>query len=149
MRKEVLLKAQHYCAYQERCIYEVKNKLLQWGIKNNESEKIIARLIEDDFLNEARFVKVYAHGKFSLKKWGKIKIRAALKLKHLSEELIQTGLNEISEADYLDTLRELLERKSILAKEKNYIKSQRKLAAFAISKGYESNLVWEVINSRI
>jgi regulatory protein len=64
-------KLRHYCAYQERCHEEVRTKLLSLKIYGSDLEEIINKLIEDDFLNEERFAKAYAGGKFRIKKWGR------------------------------------------------------------------------------
>jgi len=63
---EILPKARAYCARQERCQQEVRNKLFAWGAHGREVEATIARLISEGFLNEARFAEHFTVSKFGL-----------------------------------------------------------------------------------
>jgi len=140
-----LAKIQRYCAYQERSHKEVKNKLYEYGLYSNQVEEIISQLITDGFLNEERFAKAYAGGKFRIKKWGRVKIKHELKALGLTKNCIQRGLNEIEQTDYSKTLKALLKKKLTESREENHFKKRDKVARFAIGKGYESELVWEYI----
>jgi regulatory protein len=140
---EALQKLRRYCAYQERCHREVKTKLWDWGFNSEESGSIIVQLMEENFLNEERFAKAITGGRFRQKGWGKNKITAALKTKGILPNLIASSLKEINPDDYLKTLKALLLKKSTTLKETNPQIKVQKLARFAISKGYEPELVWE------
>ena len=143
---EAVLKLQHFCAYQERCHQEVKQKILDLGIYGEEVDQLIATLIEDNFLNEMRFAEVFAGGKFRIKKWGRYKIQQALKQKGVSEYCIKRALkSEIPIEDYHQTLLQILEKKNKTTRETNLYKRKQKLARYAIDKGFESNLVWEAL----
>jgi regulatory protein len=89
---QALIKAQMSCAYQERCQQEIRDKLYEWGLHSNEVENIIADLISTNFLNEERFAKAFAGGKFRIKKWGKVKIKIELKKRKISDYCIRKGL---------------------------------------------------------
>jgi len=142
---EALAKIQRYCAYQERSHKEVKNKLFEYGLYASEVDELLSRLITDGFLNEERFAKAYAGGKFRIKKWGRVKIKNELEFLGLTKNCIQRGLNEIDSADYKKTLRLLLKKKSTQLTEENAFKKRDKLARYAIGKGYEPEMVWEVV----
>ena len=137
------LKARGYCAYQERSQQEVRDKLYEWGMWKEAVEEIIVKLIDDNFLNEERFAIAFAGGKFRIKKWGKVKIRQALKLKGTSDYCIKKGLAAIDYDDYLSTLRELLHQKLKQTKIKNPQQQKYKVAQYALSRGFESNLIWD------
>ena len=141
-----LAKAQDWCAYQERCQQEVRDKLYSYGLHAAEVEQIISRLISDNYVNEERFAKAYAGGKFRIKKWGRHKIKAGLRARKISEYCMKKAFEEISDVDYLKTLKKLLETKSKLIKEKNAIKKKNKLLTYAASKGYEQSLIMEILN---
>jgi regulatory protein len=143
--KLALEKAGHYCAYQERSQQEVRDKLYEWGLWPATIENIIARLIGDGFLNEERFAKAYATGKFRQKAWGKIKIKQGLKLKRLPDVLIKKALNNINYDDYLETLRIIIEKKAALLNESNAYKRRYKLQQYALGRGFESDLITEVL----
>jgi regulatory protein len=139
-----LLKLQAYCAYQERCHQEVVAKLFDLGIYGDTQDDIIAKLIADNFLNEERFAISYARGKFRIKQWGKIRIRQALKMRQIPEYSIKKAMQAVdTEGGYLETLTKVISTKA-----KDYSddrQKKQKLAAFALSKGFESELIWEVL----
>ena len=138
-------KALRYCAYQERSHKEVRNKLYEYGLHQGDVEQILTRLITDGFLNEERFAKAFAGGKFRMKKWGRNKIVHELESHGVTSKCIQKGLAELSQADYTKTLRALLKKKFDQISEPNLFKKRDKTARFAIGKGYESELVWGIL----
>ena len=142
---QALLKAQQSCAYQERCQQEMRNKLYEWGLYPDAVENIIANLITDNFLNEERFAKAYAGGKFRIKKWGKIKIKIELKTRKISEYCIRKAMEEISDKDYLKTIKELIAKKSKDIKGGKTQMRNYKITQYVASKGFEQNLIWEVL----
>ena len=145
--KQAKLKAMKYCAYQERCQQEVRNKLHELGVYGNDAESIITELISENFINEERFATLFAGGKFRIKKWGKIKIQHALKQYNISEYCINKGFKEIGHADYIKTLKKIIADKKEQIKAANTLAAKKKIIQYAISKGYESDLVWEIINN--
>jgi len=142
----VLSKMKQYCAYQERCMYDVKEKLKTFHLQEDVYEGIILKLKKEDYLNEERFAKVYAGGKLRINHWGKNKIYASLQQKRVPELFILEGLNAITDDEYLSTLHVIIAKKNTELKESDINRRNRKLAKFAISKGFEHNLVWDVLN---
>ena len=141
-----LEKIKHWCAYQERCQEEVRQKLFSFKLPGEEIEQIISSLIIEGYLSEERFAKSYVRGKFTIKHWGKLKIKAALKGKKIPDKLIVAALKEIDSDSYFRVLLKLLEKKSNLLKEKNKVKKKLSLLQYAYSKGYEQDLVVEALN---
>ncbi len=133
-------KAEHYCAYQERCHSEVESKLMDLGLNAEERGELISHLIKEGFLNEERFARAYARGKFRQLHWGRIKIVQGLKQKGLNQTLIQLALTEIADEDYLDALHTLAEKK---ARSLKGAALQRKasLQRYLQGRGFEANLV--------
>jgi regulatory protein len=143
--EEALLKAQQFCAWQERCHSEVRHKLLEWGIFGDQLEEIIASLIIDDFLNESRFACAYARGKFRLKGWGKIRIIRELRLRKISENCIREAFQEIDSNEYKEALIAIISKKAKeIAGESNFELNQ-KLLRFALQRGFESALVLDIL----
>lgn len=142
---EILEKLRHYCAYRERCIQEVVLKLSEMGVKNELSVKVIDQLIKENFIDEKRFAKIFARGKFRINKWGRIRISAELLKRNIAEDFIKEAVNEIDNDDYYESLKQLISKKEKSLKTRNNFERKQKLAAYAISKGYESDLVWKVI----
>jgi regulatory protein len=111
-REQAKVKAESYCAYQERSQFEIRNKLYEWGLHQKDVEEIISELIELNFLNEERFALAYSLGKFRIKGWGKNKIRQGLKLKRITDKLIIKSLKSIEDDDYLMMLKKILQKKN-------------------------------------
>ncbi|WP_299289675.1 regulatory protein RecX [uncultured Mucilaginibacter sp.] len=145
--KTALLKAEKYCVYQERAQQEVRDKLYTFGLHQRDVENIISELISNNFLNEERFANAYTLGKFRQKGWGKIKIKQALKLKRVPDGLIKKALQQIDLDDYLQKLKGILEKKAALLKEKDAYKRSYQLKQYAYGKGYEGDLVVEVLKA--
>ena len=139
---EVLSKLQVFCAYQERCHFEVRKKLSELRVDPQVMENIIASLIEGNFLNEERFARIFAGGKFRVKKWGRLKIECALRGKQVSEYCVRKGLEEIPEVDYITLLDRLVEEKFPNSKADNIYTKRNKVAKFLINRGFEPELVW-------
>ncbi|GHN00199.1 recombinase RecX [Cytophagales bacterium WSM2-2] len=146
---EALAKIYRYCAYQERPHQEVKNKLLEYGLRLSEADEILARLIVEGFLNEERYARSFAGGKFRMMKWGRLKIQRELEMKGLTAKCITRGLTEIDSKDYTKTLLGLLKKKLAQTSEPDLFKKKSKIARFVIGKGYEPELVWESINELV
>jgi regulatory protein len=140
--KVILKKICSFCAYQERTQDEARKKLSEWKVFSDEAEEIIAWLIVENFINEERFAKIFAGGKFRIKNWGRKKIIFELKSRKLSPYCIQSGLLEISEEDYIETIDVLIKKKSDSTNESNSLIKKQKIANYLIGKGYESELIW-------
>jgi len=140
---EAKKKLESYCAYQDRCHKEVNQKLKDMGMIPSAIDQIISALIQDNFLNEERFSKSFARGKFNIKKWGKNRIVNELKQRGISKYNITTALKEIDEDDYLETLTLLAEKRLNAISEKNIQKRRKKLADYLLYRGWESHLVYE------
>lgn len=143
--QQALLKMANYCAYQERCHSETKNKLSELGIYYDIADQIIAELISQNYLNEERFAKAFAGGKFRIKKWGRNKIKLELKQKQVSDYCIQQGLKEIDTDDYMVTLKKEAKAKYEKLKDKNVLIKNNKTAQYLMSRGFEGDLVWDIL----
>lgn len=146
-REQAAAKAEYYCAYQERSQHEMRSKLYEWGLHRNDAEELISQLIANDFLNEKRFALAYALGKLRIKSWGKRKISQGLKLKRVPDKMIREVLQSINDAEYNTALLALIRKKSKTIAEKNPYKKHYKLMQYAISKGYEPDMIRDILNS--
>ena len=140
--KEAFLKLARYCAYQERCHQEVKEKLRSLGMFGSDAEAIIEALEDENFLNQARFAETFAVSKFRQKHWGRRKISYALKQKGISGTALDTALNAIEEDAYLETLQRLATKKwESLPEDLSYLQKKNKTTQYLLQKGYESQLI--------
>jgi len=134
-KEQALQKLKQYCAYQERCHQEVKEKLYSLGVWKRDHDEIIATLIEENYLNEERFAIAYAGGKYRIKSWGRVKIKYELKQKQVSEYCIKKALKQIDETDYVATLRKLASEKYQSLKGEQYLIRKKKTMDYLMGRG--------------
>ena len=144
--EEAKKKLEYYCSYQDRCHTEVEKKLYEMNMIPLAQEAIILHLIENNFLNEERFSRSFARGKFRIKKWGKQRIIRELKQRNVSKYNIEIALKEIDQEEYLEVLSELTKKKWDAILEKNQFKKRKKITDFLLRKGFESNLIYMEID---
>ena len=142
---QVLDKMAKYCAYQERCVKDVRDKLKTFDIPQTEKDKILDYLLDNRFVNNERFAKSFVRGKVNQSGWGVNKIRFHLMQKGIDKELIEEALGQTDEEVYRQRLIDILKTKSKTIKADSDFEKKRKLAAYAMQKGFEGNLVWEVL----
>jgi regulatory protein len=141
----ILQKIRHFCSYQERCISEVEEKLKELAVQRKKIPEIINQLQKEGYLNEERFAKAFAGGKFRLNKWGRYKIEFEMRIRGVPELIVQEGLAEISEDEYIQTLRELIIHKHNEIKMKKSANIREKIINFAYGKGFETELILEIL----
>jgi len=135
----------HYCNFQERSHKEVRNKLYELGCRTTEVDQLISELIEAGLLNEERYARSIARGKFRLKKWGRNKIIQSLKQQQVSAYCIKKALTEINTDDYLSTLTRLARKKwQELKTERSVLLKKIKLFRYLLQKGYEHDLINDI-----
>ena len=144
--KEATERIQSYCAIQDRCQWEVEKKMKEWGISDEIIENILTDLILDKFVNEERFSEYFCRGKFRIKRWGKVKIKNELKIKKISNNCIDKGLLQIEKKEYMKVLKDLYLKKRDSLKDTNQFIRKGKIAKHLQQKGFESKLIWELIN---
>ena len=140
---ELLVKAERFCAYQERSSYEVRQKMKEFDATETEIEKIIASIQEDDFQDDERFARLFTSGKFRIKRWGKNKIKSELRMKKISDPLIKKALDSIDESEYKKTILHLIQKKVKEVKSQEPRAKSQKIAMYLLSKGFESDLIWK------
>mgnify|MGYP000167717910 CR=1 FL=1 len=146
---QALDKAMKYCAYQERCHSEVRQRLNGFNLTEDERDQVIFELIQEGFLSEERYSRAFVRGKFRMKQWGRKKIILALRQKQVSESCIQLGLNEIEDQEYNATLIQLIEKSIEKHKSLQPYQRKAKTAQNMIGKGFEAELVWDNLNTII
>jgi regulatory protein len=145
-KEQAIPRIRQFCAYQERCHMEVKEKLYSLGLYKKDVEEITSQLIEENYLDEERFAIQYAGGKFRMNGWGRVKIKHALKQKHVSDYSVKKAIKQIPDDDYMKTLQKLAAQKlKTLKGESNSMMKRKKVFDYLLQKGYEAELVNQAI----
>ncbi len=147
MHREIALKKIiHFCTYRERSRQEVCERLNEWDVEENLYPSILQELEKSNFINEGRFAREYAHGKFKINSWGRIRIRQGLFRKGVSEDLIEKALRGIDETEYHKKLNYLIDKKLEIEDRTGGPEKFEKVARYVLSHGFESELVWKKLN---
>lgn len=147
--EEALSRLQNYCAYQERCHQEVRNKLKEMRMIPEAIDRIIVDLIKHNYLNESRFAKTYVQDKFKLKKWGKHRLISELRKRGISKVNINNSIEKIDSIKYIEVFNDLAEKRLLQISEPNSLKKKKKLCDYLLYRGWESHLVYEKVNDLI
>ncbi|ULC60964.1 RecX family transcriptional regulator [Flaviramulus sp. BrNp1-15] len=147
--QEATKKLEHFCAYQERCHQEVRQKLVGMNMIPEAIDVIIVHLLEHNFLNEERFAKTFVSGKFKIKHWGRHRLTYELKKKDISKVNINQALTEIEDGEYIEVFNDLAEKKANSIRENNKFKKRKKFIDYFLYRGWESHLVYEKANELI
>lgn len=147
--QEATRKLEHYCAYQERCHQEVRQKLERMHMIPEAIDMIIVHLLEHNFLNEERFAKTFVSGKLKIKNWGRYRLTYELKKKDISKVNIYEALATISDVEYTEIFNDLAEKRANLLKEPNKIKKRKQFIDYFLYRGWESHMVYDKVNELI
>ena len=140
--KIIIEKIQSYCLYQDRCVKEVKNKLYSFKVSSQLVENIVKYLIDNDYLNEERYTKMFIQGKLRIKKWGRIKLKYELRSKGIDIKTINEHINQINEEDYLNYFNEFSTSKIKFLKGTKDQK-KRSFINYFTYRGWENNLIYQ------
>lgn len=145
--KETLAQMQRICSQGEKCSYDIEEKLIKKGFNEADLQWILESLKEDKFIDDKRFTQFFVRDKLKFNKWGRIKISFALKRKNISSEIIENALQSIDQEEYMRILSDEMNKKNHSLKESNVYKKKGKLYQFAAQRGFESDLIYQVISS--
>lgn len=148
IKDSALSKMSSYCRIYPRSHYEIRSKLYSMGLWKPEVEEVLSSLIAGNYVSEEKFAKHHTSKRFDKDNWGKEKIRQELIKKHVSPYNIKYVLSKIDDHDYKEKLYELARKKwdSIQGIEVDVFTKTRKTANYLLYKGYESKLIFEVLN---
>lgn len=146
--EQALNKAAQLCSTSEKAPQEIYEKLISWGLEEDSAEKIVARLKEEKFLDEARFAHAFVNDKFKYEHWGKVKIAFHLRNKGIEDSLISNTLDDvIDEEEYMSVLSELLKTKMRGMSLPLSQNDKAKLFRFAAQRGFEFRYVSRIFSS--
>lgn len=143
---QILQKSRNYCSKSEKCIFDLYNYLNKYDISEEDCQKIINTLKEENFIDESRYVEFFVNDKLKFNKWGRIKIRYVLKQKRIDDKIINKVFLQIDEGTYYQTLKEIVEQKIKSIKSKSAIQTKASVVRFASSRGFEYDLIMKITN---
>ncbi|MEZ5107211.1 MAG: regulatory protein RecX [Draconibacterium sp.] len=144
--KEAYSKMAQLCSRSEQCSVDIRRKMITYDLVNEVVEEIIEKLKEEKFIDDERFVKAYVSDKFRLNKWGKIKMQHYLKMKGLSDKLIQLGMDSIDDEKYKLVLIKTMKDKAKTIRNKNKFEKMGQIIRFTQSRGFEAELIHRYMN---
>jgi len=144
--QEALSKAMKLCSAKEYAPFEIEQKLLTWGLSDNDIAEVIDELKKEKFLDEFRMARYFANDKLKFNKWGKIKIKVMLQQKKVLPEAISEALGQIDETTYQKILLEELAKKRKTIKDTDEYHIKAKLFQFAAGRGFEGDMIYKVLD---
>ena len=144
--KEALRRAAALCSQQEQCSFQIREKLNTWSMSESDTERIIASLEKDKFLDDSRYATFYVRDKFRLNRWGKIKIRVMLRQKGIPDGTINKALEQIDPDEYIQVCTDLIQQKKASLTDTNQFSRKGKLFRYAAGRGFESELIYRILN---
>ena len=147
-QEELLHRAQKVCSGREYCVSDIMSLLERWGARDEKTRSaVINKLIGEKFIDEFRYCRAFARDHFTYSQWGRVKITQALKSKNIPAEAILSGLEAIDQEEYRALLRKIIEDQKKRIKAKNTYDLKGRILRHALGKGFESHLVYDMINS--
>ena len=143
---EVKKKLENFCSYQERCHKEVEEKLREYGMIQSASQEIIAQLIQKDYLNETRFAKNFARGKFRIKNWGRNRISRELKSRNITDYNIKMGMQEFTDIEYEETFYNLIEKRKKSVEHLPIDQQKKKIFSYLSYRGWEHEKIYDALS---
>ena len=143
---KILSRAAKLCSTGERCEYDIKVKMVQWGIEPADIEKSIKYLVENNFLDDTRYAHFFTKDKLKFNKWGRVKIIYALRQKQISSEIIENAIQSIDYQEYIDLLDQIIGTKINLVGTMKTASNKAKILRFAAQKGFTSEEIYGSIN---
>lgn len=143
--KKALEKCMYICSQREYCIQDIEEKLAKWEVNESEHQEIIKTLLAEKYIDHKRYIPAFINDKFAFNHWGKIKIRFHLKQKRIEDTVIKTFLDAIDRTSYNEVIKEEINKKKRLVKGVNEFDKNQKIARYVISKGFEPNIVFEIM----
>ena len=125
-------------------------RLMQnWGVDPSARQGVLQRLINDKFIDDRRYAEAFVRDKMRFSGWGVFKLRAALRNKGISTDIVEEVLRMLDSNNMTDRLRERLERKMRTTKYTTRYDLKTKLMRYGASLGYDFESVGDVVDTLI
>lgn len=135
------------CAQAEHCQWEMTEKMRRWGLDDEAQARVMQRLVQERYVDDARYARAFVKDKVRYNKWGRRKVEQALWQKHIDEDISQQALDEVDDEEYLDVLRPLLAQKRKTTRAANDYELNQKLVRFALGRGFTYDIIRQCLNT--
>lgn len=144
--EKLVARAAKICSTSEKCSHDMRYKMTAWGLDAQETEKAIAWLVEQKFVDDERFARYFVKDKLRFNKWGRIKIGYALRQKELGIDIISAALEEIDETTYTEILDQLVHQKARSAGDLKIPANKAKVLRFAAQRGFTAEEIYRSLD---
>lgn len=134
--EQALSSLMRLCAKAERSSGDALRLMRNWGVADGDARRVLAKLQEQRFIDDARYATAYVRDKTRFSGWGIHKIKAGLRLKGISAEIISRVTEAEAAEPAGERLSQILERKARTMKEDNPYARKTKLIRYGLSRGF-------------
>ena len=136
------------CSRREYCRKDVMKKVMT-ALDGDvaKAEEVVAKLVEERYVDDLRYATAFARDKASIAGWGEAKIRYMLSSKGIDRELIAQALDEVDGKRAETRLEKLMENK--VRSLKDDPQRRLKLLRFGLGRGYSYDQVTEMIDKML
>ena len=145
--KEGLTRAAALCSRQEQCSGVIQEKLLRWGLGEEDAVKVLTKLREEKYIDDKRYSRFFTRDKLRFNGWGPRKITHTLRQKHMPGNIIEEALAEIDEHSWQEKCTELVLAKAKGLKEKDAFSRKGKLFRFAAGRGFDPEQIYRSLEA--
>ncbi|MCC8036994.1 MAG: recombination regulator RecX [Bacteroidales bacterium] len=111
-KEEAMARAERMCSGAEYSLLEMRRKLAAWGISSRDAAEILDFLVDERYIDDARFAQHYAAEKLEHNRWGARKIYASLRAKGIDHATAKDALASLDPDLYDRIMIELIQAKA-------------------------------------
>ena len=147
--EQALAALMRLCARAEKSQEDARRLMRGWGLAERDAEGVLAKLVRDCFIDDARYAGAFVREKLRLSGWGEYKIRTALQRKGVSKERIDAALSQADRPAMGERLAQQLERKARTVKYTSQYELKTRLIRYGLSLGYDYEAVMDAASAMV
>lgn len=144
--QEALQKLSALCARAEHSSGEMLEKMRRWQLADDARERVLDRLIDEKFVDDERFARLFVREKIRFDRWGRRKIEQALYQKGVASDISRRVLDEVDDEAYVAELKKLIAAKRRSVQAESDYEMRAKLTKYALGRGFDYNVIRQCID---
>lgn len=144
--QEALQKLSALCARAEHSSGEMLEKMRRWQLSEDARERVLDRLIDEKFVDDERFARLFVREKIRFDRWGRRKIEQALYQKGVASDISRRVLDEVDDETYVAELKKLIAAKRRSVQAESDYEMRAKLTKYALSRGFGYEVIRRCID---